>query len=269
MHAALRFRGLALAATVMVGACAGDVPELPDGEESGLLDDFTNDGKYDESGHPLNSRVTDASEICAATTVSDTLGVICEGELEGSDQNNTLVVNVRLRASSNLKTGELIRFTVLKAGQAVGAVSLDPGALRGHWQNLSVEITNRVDPQPLHVRLEVVAAASVEVEYFEVFPKQFGIVMAPGSGVYTDEHELSIELGLGKPLMLEADGVDITPALDALLASNVAREELTSFRRIVHVPVGMLLPDRPDVVELRARSNDLAARSQIRRTEPA
>ncbi|MGE0872473.1 MAG: hypothetical protein AB7P03_28215 [Kofleriaceae bacterium] len=260
---------MAVTASLMLGACSGDVPDLPDGEDSGLFDDFVGDGKYDESGHPLNSRVTDAAEICSSTTVAGTLGVMCEGELEGSDQNNTLVVNARLRASSDLVAGELVRLTVLKAGQAVRSVSLDAAALRGHWQHLSVEISNREHPQPLQVRLELIASASVEVEYFEVFPKVFGIVMAPGSGVYTDDQELSIELAPGKPLLLQADGVDISSTLDALLASNIARQELTSFRRIVHVPIGMLLPDRPDVVELRALSNTLAARVQIRRTEPA
>jgi pyroglutamyl-peptidase len=98
-----------------------------------------------------------------------------------------------------------------------------------------------------------------------VFPKDLGVVVSPGSGVYTDTDYVTIELPKGKKIeRLEANGVDLRPALAAADPRGVSRQT-TAFRSIVRFRLDAVLPNRADVVELRVHSSGDTSRMQIRK----
>jgi pyroglutamyl-peptidase len=241
--------------------CA-DAPEATENPNEGLLRDFL-DGKFDAAGHPLNAKVLEAEAACGGQALSRACDfAVPEGAMSGQ-----LVVNARIRVTSAPSRGAVVKITMIHtSGSELGSKTLTVSQLAGRrgWIDLSVNQNTFGDL--VSVRVEPMQTAKVELDYVEIFPKKFGLVVEPGSGVYADTDTLTFEVPQGRKLeRLEVDGVDIKPRLDALLAQGKATRETTSFRTLIHAKVGDLLPARGDVAELSVRTSGHASRVQIRK----
>jgi pyroglutamyl-peptidase len=110
----------------------------------------------------------------------------------------------------------------------------------------------------------------VDLDYVEIFPQRFGLVLAPGSGTIADTDHLTFELPLSKKItQVELDGVDITAAYSALIDAGTATRTTTTFRQLIDVAVADLAPARGDVAELKIHTATETQRLQLRRTAPA
>lgn len=261
-----------------VAACTDATDPLDPVEDpnEGLLRDFI-DGKYDAAGHPLNAKVVEAERVVEDNASCGTRrdGVLelrsaCEIELPmGADQGR-LLVNARLRVREAPGWGRIVKVTAIDAtGTEIGSQTLTVSRLRGldRWIDLPISIENA--STTAHLRLEVATGALVDLQYVEVFPKQLGVIVSPGAGVYSDEAKLTFELPKGKKIeRLEANGVDLRPTLERLLSEGTATKTVTEFRTLIEVAVGDLLPERGEVVELRVHSSGDTSRTQIRREPP-
>lgn len=261
-----------------VAACtdATDALDPVEDPNEGLLRDFI-DGKYDAAGHPLNAKVVEPEQVVAENASCGTRrdGVLelrdaCEIELPmGADQGR-LLVNARLRVRKAPSWGRIVKVTAIDAGGSeIGSQTLTVSRLRGldRWIDLPISIENA--STTAHLRLEVSTEAIVDLQYIEVFPKQLGVIVSPGAGVYDDQAKLTFELPKGKKIeRLEANGVDLRPTLERLLTDRIATRTTTEFRTIIEVAVGDLLPERADVVELRVHSSGDTSRTQIRKEPP-
>ena len=130
-------------------------------------------------------------------------------------------------------------------------------------------VVSRTGTGALTMQVTFDGKGTVEIDYFELFPSQFTIVLGPGSSEMTDDNLIDIECAPTETLKLSASGTDVTDQLTALIASGQADDELTEFRRIVHVRVGDLLAGLSGTVELVATVDSGAANIEIRRVEPA
>lgn len=249
---------------VLVACADGDAPVVENPNE-GLLRDFL-DGKFDGAGHPLNAKTVEIEAACGAAALTGP----CELAIPKGATTGALVINPRLRVLQAPSSGSILKAIVLDdEGNQLAKESLTVSRLRGRqdWIDLAINL-EAVNAATL--RLEPQGNARVEIDYAEVFPKNFGLVVAPGSGVIADDELLTFELPkLRKLERLEADGVDLLPTLDQLLDDGVATKTTTGFRTLIEVPVGALLPGRGDVADLQIRGAGDAARVELRRTAHA
>jgi pyroglutamyl-peptidase len=249
-----------LALVALVG-CA-DAPEATENPNAGLLRDFL-DGKFDAAGHPLNAKVFEAEAACGGQVLSRA----CDFQVPDGAMSGQLVVNARVRVTSAPTRGAIVKITMIHtSGSELGSKTLTVSQLAGRrgWLDLSV---NQISLGYLaSVRVEPMQNARVEVDYLEIFPRKFGLVVEPGSGVYADTDTITFEVPQGKKLeRLEADAVDIKPHLELLISQGKATRETTSFRTLIHAKVGDLLPARADVAELSVRTSSHASRVQLRK----
>jgi pyroglutamyl-peptidase len=215
------------------------------------------DGKFDGAGHPLNARVIDGATLCGSTRLDAT----CTASLPGAEQSGDLVVNARLRVDGAPDDGDIITVSVGTASDTLTVARLRE---RADWIDLPVGWSS--DGSQRQIVLAPAQGAVVDLDYIEVFPKRFGLVLGPGSGVYADADHLTFETQLAhKVAKIDADGVDVTDAFDALLAAGTATKTTTEFRVAYDVAVGDLLPSRGDVSELHVHTDLDAARMQLRR----
>lgn len=273
----LRSALAAIVFTSVFGACA-EPPASDDGDDTehpndGLLRDFI-DGKYDAAGHPLNAKVLDAATLQASASCAGAArqGAIelrgtCQIELPHGAESGRLTVNARIRVRQVPHHGTIVTVVAADAnGAALGTEKLTVERLRGTNRWIDLPISLETSTQIAHVTLSVEPGAIVDLQYVEVFPRQLGVIVSPGAGVYTDTDTITFELPKGKLIQqLEADGVDIKPTLERLLAEGTARRTTTEFRTLIKVKVGQLLPARAAVTELRVHSNGDTSRTQIRR----
>jgi pyroglutamyl-peptidase len=257
---------LSLLALVGTGACADHADAPKSNPNEGLLRDFL-DGKFDGAGHPLNAKTIEAETSCSGSARDGAIELsgACEMVVPAGATSGELVVNTRLRVISAPSSGTIVKITVLDAdGQELGKETLSVSRLRGRKSAIDVAV-NLQATNAAKIRIEPRGGSRIEVDYVEIFPKKFGLVVAPGSGVTADSDLLTFELPhLRKLEMLDADGVDLLPLLDQLLAAGIATKTTTGFRTLIEVPVIDLLPNRADVVELQVRGGD-AARVQLRK----
>jgi pyroglutamyl-peptidase len=247
-------------AGLLFGACA-EAPDLLEDPNAGLLRDFL-DGKFDSAGHPLNAKVLDAETACGARTLRGP----CAFTVPAGAMTGDLVVNVRLRVTAAPHHGAIVKVRLLDNDKVLATRTLSVSNLRGRstWIDLGVEPSTTGTLRT--VSLEPAEGATVEVDYVEVFPKRFGLVAAPGSGVYGDDDMLTFEVPRGRKLeRLDLDGVDVMPHLETLFAQGKATRTTTAFRTMIETRVGDLLPTRAEVAELRVRTGGHAARIQLRR----
>jgi pyroglutamyl-peptidase len=259
-----------------VAACADVVDPVDpvDDPNEGLLRDFI-DGKYDAAGHPLNAKVVEVERVLRDDASCGTrrdgvleLRAACEIALPmGADQGG-LLVNARLRVRQAPTWGRIVTLTALGPnGDELGKQTLTVSRLRGRDRWIDLPIALQASAGMAHLRLEVAPGATVDLQYVEVFPKELGVIVSPGAGVYTDEAKITFELPKGKKIeRLEANGVDMRPVLDQLLTDRKATKTVTEFRTLIEVAVGDLLPERDDVVDLRVHSSGDTSRTQIRKT---
>ncbi len=267
-------RGLAvlLSTFALAAGCVENSDDLlsPDADqpEAGteLFRDFK-DGKYDSAGHPLNAHVTQAEELCRAVgRVSATAVALrnqCQGELVGPRRSGGLTANTRLRvrsfaASATESDPVVATLRVLDpAGQALGETTLTTARLRGlnRWQDVSVGLTG--SNETLTFELSPAPGAEVVVDYIEVFPTQFNVVIGPGSGLFANTDRLTIELAKRAAIRrVEINGEDFTTRWRSLVASRVVQRRDTAFRTTYDVAVGELAPSRDDAMQFRVFSND-------------
>lgn len=241
-----------LAAVVLAalfGTGCGTDPGVAPGAgdpNAGLLRDFL-DGKFDGAGHPLNARVTDGSKL--------------PGVIAGGEQYGDLVANARLKIHAH-GTGDVVSIKVFDDAETLATATLSAPQLRGD----EVDLPASWSSTGAAVKLEMTVApdADVELEYVEVFPQRFGLVLAPGSGVIADSDHVTFEIPLDKKITaVELDGTDITAAI----ADHFTTTQ-TSFRKLIDLAVADL-PAHGDVAELRVRTINDTQRMQLRRAVPA
>jgi len=244
-------RSVVTSLLLCASACATTpITEPASDPNAGLLRDFL-DGKFDAAGHPINAKVIDAATACGST-----LGGACELALPEGARSGPLMANLRLRVRGHASHGTI---ATLRLGDARETLTVARLRVENDWTDLPVTLASG-SAQTL--RIEPAASATIDVDYVEVFPARFGLVIDPGSGVI--DH-LTFEVPLNHKLeALTADGMDILPRLDDLLASGAATRTTTELRTLIDVGASDLLPARGDVTELRARSGNDNARLQLR-----
>lgn len=262
---------LSLSLLTVLASCTDGTGESPVDPNEGLLRDFL-DGKFDSVGHPLNAKTIDAEAVCSGTVINGAveLGGACEAAIPAGATTGALVINVRLRVIAAPSSGSILEAIVVDdEGKELAKESLTVSRLRGRqsWIDLAIKLDAS---NAAKLRLEPQDGARVEIDYAEVFPSNFGLVIAPGSGVIANDTLLTFELPkLRKLEKLEEGGVDLLPKLEQLLDDGVATKITTGFRTLIEVPVGALLPERGEVAELAVRGAGDAARVQLRRTAHA
>ena len=262
-----RFAYVHVLALALIG-CAEVPPDAAEDPNAGLLRDFL-DGKFDSAGHPLNAKVIEAEGVCAGAPRSPGLELrgACDVEVPEGAMAGELTLNVRLRVRSHAGSGSILKVTMLDArGEALADDSLTVSRLRGRSSWIDLAIRHDSFTAIAAVRLEPAEDAAVDLDYVEIFPSRFGLVIAPGSGVFGDAETLTFEVPRFRKLeTLELDEVDLMPRLEALIAEGTATRTTTSFRTLIDVAVGDLLPDRGEVAELRVATAAGASRIQLRR----
>lgn len=262
------FSALALVGLGAAGCAEALTEEVaaPDPND-GLLRDFV-DGKFDDAGHPLNAKIVDGERLGCGTKRGSAYQLTsrCEITMPQGAEVGGLTVSARLRVRSHAASGNIVTITAKDAdGRALGTETLTVERLRGRdrWIDLPIRIQEVV--RVAKIALDVTPGAVVELQYVEVFPKDLGVVVSPGSGVYRDTDYVTVELPKGKTIeRLEANGIDLRPALQAADPRFVKRET-TAFRSLLTFRLDAVLPNRPDVVELRVHSSGDTSRMQIRK----
>ena len=265
----------AVTATIMMTGCATDATPASDPADpnAGLLRDFL-DGKFDAAGHPLNARVTEAETLCpTAGSPHDgaiRLDATCAGNLPGAEQSGDLVVSARISVKAHAASGDVVSIAVVAPGEKfLGSDTLTTQRLR-HATWIDLPLSWNSNGAPVELRITPAPGAVIEVDYVEVFPERFGLVLSPGSGVIGSDGRLTFELPRSHHIdKLTADGVDITDRLNMLLDSGAAKRTTTTFRTLIDVGVADLLPMRGDVTDLRVNAGAQAARLELRATPPA
>jgi pyroglutamyl-peptidase len=242
-------------------ACAA--PAATSDPNAGLLRDFL-DGKFDGAGHPINARVTDAAVLCP--TIGSPLAGTCHGSLPGAEQSGSLVVSARIRVAGHATAGDVVTIALTDAsGASLATDTLTVTRLRDDGAWIDLPLTWSSDGGAVDLAITPATGAFVELDYVEVFPQRFGLVLSPGSGVFGDGDDLTFELPPGRAIEhVEADGVDLTDTLTQLLADDLATTTTTSFRTLVDVSVADLIPDRGAITELKLRAGEDTARLQLR-----
>ncbi len=262
-------RALAFAALGLVSACTEPPAADVDNPNAGLLRDFL-DGKFDGAGHPVNAKVVEAETLCAGSGVvhdgAIELTTTCDQELPVGATAGQLTVNVRMRVQAHAASGAIATVNLADAaGTSVGTQALTVSRLRGRSSWIDLPVT--VERGAARIQISPAPGAVIEVDYVEVFPTRFGLVLSPGSGVVADGDKLTFELPKARKLeKLEADGVELTARLDQLILDHEATRTSTAFRTLIEVRVADLLPERTEITELRVHAGSDAARLQLRRT---
>ncbi|CAN5919059.1 hypothetical protein BH11MYX2_BH11MYX2_35390 [soil metagenome] len=267
-----RFAAAASVLVLVGSAGCAEQPSAPEERDpnEGLLRDFL-DGKYDDAGHPFNSKVVDASAVTGCGAAIDggvQLKTGCAIQLPEGATGTDLIANIRYRVRSAPSSGRIVTFKAKDSGGAdIGKGELKVSNLRAYdrWIDLPVSLSSASGQ--LHITVDVASGAKVDLQYVEVFSNNLGIVIAPGSGVLSETDRITIELPKAKGIeAIEANDVAIDARLTALLANGKATRTTTALRQLISVSVADLLPNREDVVELRVHSNGNTSRAQIRKT---
>jgi len=264
----------AIAPLLVLVGCASPEPEpTPTSDpNAGLLRDFL-DGKFDSAGHPLNARVTEAETLCpeSGTPLDRAMRLkkACVGTPLGFEQNGDLLASVRINVTAHPSSGRVITVDLSdQHGDLLATNTLNASQLRSGWMDLPVKWHSV--GTPVTIKITPAAGTTVDLDYVDVFPEQFGLVASPGSGVYLNGDKLVFEMPLGHKLdKIKLDGKDITSLLTNLVASGKATRTNTELRSLVTVAVGDLAVSRKDLSELELRSSALAARMQLRKQNVA
>jgi len=274
MQAYLRVVALS-AAGILLGCSSADEagvgspssPAQPARDEApdGIYHDFL-DGKYDGDGHPLDAQVWEAEDGCAAQTGSaeqEGIGLHAPGHAAGlvcsatssSIGSGRFVLNVRALVTEPVENesgcfceedSPVLTVRVLdQGGEEIAREQVLRGAFEtpNVYQNLRVPIVNNVEGP---VKFEVVweGGVSMRVDYVELFRARRGVFVDPPSDVLVNDGRLNVEFRdppAYASLRVSCDGADLSPTLDALLASGDATRIDTEFRAQYSIPVGPLL----------------------------
>jgi len=251
--------------------CASEETEGGAELDDSLFQDFLRDGKFDQAGHPVNAVTLEAERICqgTGTRLSKSFlagkGEACRAPLEPRAFGE-LTLDVRLRATP-ARRGDLVTITISDGESELATRTLSQVRKAGVWMYASVPFS-LTQGQSAEVRIAGAGNGRLEIDYLELFPTGFQLVIDPGSREYKSTDLLVFETSLSAPAVtVSADGVDVTPRLRQLLAAGVATQTTTSFRRVVSVPAGKLLSKLD--AQILARSGDDVARVEVRSAPPA
>lgn len=269
----MRLRSVLACLALAASACT-EQPGTPDAEDpnDGLLRDFL-DGKFDDAGHPLNAKVVEADAIASCGTPRNgavELEATCDVVMPMGAELGGLTVNARVRVRSHPSSGAIVKVTAKDlSGASLGSETLTVSRLRARNRWIDVPVRIQQSARVARVTLDVTPGAVVDLQYVEVFPKELGVVIAPGSGVYRDSDVITIELPRGKRIeRFEANGQNMMARLDTA-DPRLVTKTTTAFRTLISFKVGDLMPTRDDVVELRVHSSGDTSRAQIRKTGAA
>ena len=194
----------------------------------------------------------------------------CTATIAGGEQSGDLVANARIAVRAHATSGDIATLEILGSDNtSLATTTLTVAQLRdGEW--IDVPVAWSSSGGAVQFRIAPAADATIDLDYVEVFPQRFGLVLAPGSGVIADADHLTFELPAGKKItQLELDGLDITASYEALLTAQTATKTSTTFRTLIDVAVSDLAPMRGDVAELKVHTATETSRLQLRRSVPA
>ncbi len=239
---------------------------LPDG----LYHDFL-DGKFDGTGHPLDSQVWQAESECQPETgknEAEGRGVQPERDASGiacSATSKTLGVgrftlNARALVTDMCEGAScdsvVLELSVLGDTDAVletkSIVWRDFSAALT-YKNASVAFTNPTNT-PVKVRVSWPANVAARLDYVELFRSTKNLLITPPSSILDPGAVFSVEAldpPAGATLTARCDDLDLTPTLDALSADGSATREDTDFRAIYSIPADALLANCPRPTRVR------------------
>jgi pyroglutamyl-peptidase len=265
----MRARHLLLSLVLALTGCSasdgGDEPIpgaiLPrDSAPDGLFRDFL-DGKYDGAGHPLDSEVWQAEQGCSATTgnlEAEGRAFRPEKHLSGSVCKATsktvglgrFVLNVRALAYTScsgsaceLPALELIAKNADDSVIESKTVAWSAFGTSLTYSNLALAFSHSVDG-PMKIEVNWPDKVALRVDYVELFRSSRRLLVSPPSGLLPAGASFVIEAldpPQGFTLSARCDEIDLSAALQTLLASGEATREDTEFRSTFTVPADKLM----------------------------
>ena len=268
-------------ASVLTGCAAPSGPPVDDvpatnasGFEQSLLQDFTNKGKTDENGHPINAIVVEAERFCTQNgqvvpggfRSRNAAATVCDGllpPLPGGDQ----IVNIKLRGLGvdTSSQDEVVKIALRIPGTRKPITLMFRGTsfrANGQWTYLPLPFSS-FGSEDLSLSIETFGHGAVELDYIEIFTNEFPIAFGPGSRVLDDESTITVEapLGKGAPILI-VNGASMK--LADLLAGGHATKIDTSYRSAFSVQVGVLADGDPADLEIFARgAEDPGAKARM------
>jgi len=265
----------------LVWACDAKEIELPGRSSSslrGLYGAFTQ-GKYDDTGHPLNARVFQAETECERDVGSSQqegwgahpdrhqAGVLCRASA-GALGGGRFRVNVRALTHRLAKSycvqdaGVCAQMTALTVTVREGKNKVAEREIKHAffekeltYQNVVLSFSHR-GLAPLTVEVSWPGERPIRIDYLEIFRAQRQLSIAPPSGVLDEDAELQIELvdpAVGAALEITCGDVDLTEQLTKLLDDKDAKILETENRRLISVPAKALLAPCTLPTRLRVR----------------
>lgn len=224
-------------------------------------------GSFDSAGHPLNAIVFEGEKLCGGEGRWAVLDGPCAADLLNAEMLPA-TINIRLAINALPSSGRVVDVTVRDAdGVIVAETFRDVAQIQADnmWQDVAVAVDGY--PRfPLSITLTP-GAVQVRLDYVEMFPQRFELVLAPGAGVVDDDTSLIFEAGANAELSdVRIDNVAASARLRSLVADGQASIESTQFRTLWSVPVGALAPDRADVAQLLVQARD-GTQTSVARTE--
>jgi pyroglutamyl-peptidase len=274
-----------LALALLVAACSpagAPHPTAAVDDADGLLRELAKDGKFDELGHPLNAQVYTAAALCHGrgrklgdswvVDAQDGAGAACQGSL-GRAPSGELTLNVRVRADS-YRPGPIVKITATVAdapAEDKSSITLSDATVRapGQWMNLVLPVDHFGNAE-ITLAVEAFGNGVVELADLELFPRQFDLVLGPGSSELADSDEITIELPRNAaPERVRLDADDVSARFAQLIAQARVRVEKGELRTLYHARVDDLADGRTGALELLVEAGESAARMEIRREKPA
>jgi pyroglutamyl-peptidase len=280
-----------------VSSTPSPAQKMRDEAPDGLYHDFL-DGKYDGDGHPLDAQVWEAEAGCEARTGVPELeglglhasghaaGVVCSAASTSLGRGR-FMLNVRALVTEPMGSGgsfcegdtPVLTVRVLgPSGNEVARKQVLRGAFEvpNVYQNLRIPVDQQ-EEGPVQVEVVWDGQVSARVDYVELFRTRRGVLLEPGSDTLVDDGRFEVEFRDPPDyavLRVACDGVDVTPNLEALLASGEATRVDTEFRAHHSVPVGPLLQGcaRPSRVMFHMVTGDwtrATSRVTVRDGDPA
>ena len=243
--------------------------------DSGLFRDFqgSEDSKADAAGRRLDAVIVLGSELCFLASSATTPGRLCSGTTGRTTPSGSVLINVHLRVTHHKPGRDILSLEIARGQIPLASGRLSPSQLRDDGSNVDFAVAlDTWSNAPLDLVVDTLGNGRVTVEYFEIFRASPYLALHPGSGVYDDADELTIETNVagffGVTSSTETGSEGLTFKLTGLLASGVARIEDTGLRRILRVPVGALLGPRQGPVGLTVSIGPRQARITVLKEPP-
>ena len=161
-------------------------------EDVSPLCPFLGKQSYRVSHHPVIDISNEAETLCRGvgtklphSWVVTTVGDACKGTLAGSVQQGQMILNLRLTAHPTDLTRDVLTVDIARGATRLAHATLAGSAVRSGWMNFPVAYTQDASA-PLTVTVHSDGNGRVEIDYLEIFPAAFQIVIGPGSSEVKD-----------------------------------------------------------------------------------